>query len=62
MDEIMRYSEETFESIKHVNEYDQEYWCYAKFQNYGYMGLYGGLTAQDIHDRKGLKEKELNSR
>lgn len=29
---------------------------YAKFQNYGYMGLYGGLTAQDIHERKGLKK------
>ena len=31
---------------------------YAKFQNYGYMGLYGGLTAQDIHDRKGLKKSQ----
>jgi DNA-damage-inducible protein D len=28
---------------------------YAIFQNHGYMGLYGGLTAQDIHRRKGLK-------
>lgn len=27
---------------------------YAIFQNHGYMGLYGGLTAQDIHRRKGL--------
>lgn len=24
--DIVRYSEETFESIKHVNEYGQEYW------------------------------------
>ena len=24
---------------------------YAKFQNAGYMGLYGGLTVQDIHER-----------
>jgi DNA-damage-inducible protein D len=31
---------------------------YAKFQNYGYMGLYGGLTAADIHERKGLKKSE----
>ncbi len=29
---------------------------YAIFQNHGYMGLYGGLTAQDIHRRKGLKK------
>jgi len=28
---------------------------YAIFQNHGYMGLYGGLGAQDIHRRKGLK-------
>ena len=26
---IEKYSEETFESIKHVNEYEQEYW-YAR--------------------------------
>jgi len=29
---------------------------YAIFQNHGYMGLYGGLTAQDIHQRKRLKK------
>jgi len=29
---------------------------YAIFQNYGYKGLYGGLDAQGIHDRKGLKD------
>lgn len=29
---------------------------YAIFQNHGYMGLYGGLGAQDIHARKGLKK------
>lgn len=29
---------------------------YATFQNYGYMGLYGGLKAQDIAKRKGLKK------
>jgi DNA-damage-inducible protein D len=28
---------------------------YAIFQNHGYTGLYGGLTAQDIHSRKRLK-------
>ena len=31
---------------------------YATFQNYGYMGLYGGLTAKDIHARKGLKKSQ----
>lgn len=31
---------------------------YAQFQNAGYMGLYGGLTVQDIHQRKELKENE----
>ncbi len=29
---------------------------YAIFQNHGYAGLYGGLFAQDIHVRKGLKK------
>ncbi len=31
---------------------------YAEFQNAGYMGLYGGLTVDEIHKRKNLKEKE----
>ena len=31
---------------------------YAIFQNHGYMGLYGGLDAQDIHRRKGLKKSQ----
>lgn len=31
---------------------------YAEFQNAGYMGLYGGLTVEDIHSRKNLKDKE----
>lgn len=29
---------------------------YAVFQNYGYQGLYGGLKAKDIANRKGLKK------
>lgn len=29
---------------------------YAIFQNYGYMGLYGGMKARDIADKKGLKK------
>ena len=31
---------------------------YAEFQNKGYMGLYGGLTVDDIHKRKELKANE----
>ena len=31
---------------------------FAIFQNYGYMGLYNGLKAQDIKTRKGLKQNQ----
>ena len=31
---------------------------YAIFQNHGYQGLYGGMTAKDIHQHKGLKNSE----
>ena len=31
---------------------------FAIFQNVGYMGLYGGLDVEDIHDRKGLTAKQ----
>ena len=31
---------------------------YAVFQNKGYQGLYGGLGAKQIHERKGLKKSE----
>ena len=31
---------------------------YAIFQDHGYQGLYGGLGAQDIHKRKGLKKSQ----
>jgi len=31
---------------------------YAVFQNYGYMGLYGGMKVSDIHKEKGLKPSE----
>lgn len=31
---------------------------YATFQNYGYMGLYGGLKAQYIKNRKQLKKNQ----
>ena len=31
---------------------------FAIFQNAGYMGLYGGLDVEDIHDRKGLTARQ----
>ena len=31
---------------------------YAVFQNHGYRGLYGGLEAKDIQERKGLKKSQ----
>lgn len=31
---------------------------YAIFQNHGYMGLYGGLDAKDIHQKKRLKKSQ----
>lgn len=31
---------------------------YAIFQNHGYKGLYGGLDAKMIHERKGLKKSQ----
>lgn len=31
---------------------------FAMFQNAGYMGLYGGLDVEDIHDRKGLTARQ----
>jgi len=31
---------------------------YANFQDYGYMGLYGGMRQKDIHAKKRLKPKE----
>ena len=31
---------------------------YGKFQNYGYKGLYDGLDANDIHNKKKLKKSQ----
>ena len=31
---------------------------FAKFQNRGYQGLYGGLGAKEIHAHKGLKKSQ----
>lgn len=32
MNELIKYSEQTFESIKHVNEYGEEYWLARELQ------------------------------
>ena len=32
MSNIVKYSEETFESIKHINEYGEEYWLARELQ------------------------------
>jgi DNA-damage-inducible protein D len=32
---------------------------YANFQDFGYMGLYGGLRQKDIKNKKGLVDKDL---
>lgn len=31
---------------------------YARFQNFGYKGLYGGLNAKGIHTKKGLEKNQ----
>jgi DNA-damage-inducible protein D len=31
---------------------------YAVFQDHGYKGLYGGLGAKDLHNRRGLKKSD----
>ncbi|HEX8018689.1 DNA damage-inducible protein D [Mucilaginibacter sp.] len=33
-------------------------WEYAVFQNHGYMGLYDGLGAKEIHAKKNLKKSQ----
>ena len=34
---------------------------HAQFQDYGYMGLYGGLRQKQIHAKKGLKKSQMIS-
>ena len=33
MSELVKYSEQTFESIKHINEYGEEYWLARELQS-----------------------------
>ena len=32
MSELVKYNEQTFESIKHINEYGEEYWLARELQ------------------------------
>lgn len=54
--ELKEHNKQLVDAAKNAGvESNQEY---AVFQNHGYQGLYGGLTAKDIHQRKGLKKSQ----
>ena len=53
-DELARHNTRLAETAKGAGVIEPH--DYAVFQNHGYQGLYGGLGAQDIHKRKGLKK------
>lgn len=55
-DEIKRHNKSLAEAAQMAGV--ETSFDYATFQNYGYMGLYGGLTAQGIKRRKGLKKSQ----
>lgn len=54
--ELYRHNSQLAEAAKNAGVAEPR--DYAIFQNFGYKGLYGGLTAQDIHKRKGLKKSQ----
>lgn len=54
--ELYRHNSQLAEAAKNAGVAEPR--DYAVFQNFGYKGLYGGLTAQDIHKRKGLKKSQ----
>lgn len=54
--ELLQHNAQLADAAKNagvIESYD-----YAIFQNHGYMGLYGGMTAKDIHAHKGLKKNQ----
>jgi len=53
-DELRRHNLQLADAAKDAGVIEPQ--DYAIFQNHGYMGLYGGLTAAGIHQRKGLKK------
>ena len=55
-DELRKHNVQLADAAKDAGVIDPA--DYAVFQNYGYMGLYGGLDAKGIHKVKGLKKTE----
>ncbi len=55
-DEIIRHNKSLAEAAQMAGiEKPKDY---AIFQNKGYQGLYGGLGAKEIHEKKGLKKSQ----
>lgn len=54
--ELLKHNSQLASAAKDAGVIDSK--DYAIFQNYGYQGLYGGMTAKDIHARKGLKKSQ----
>ena len=55
-DEIRQHNSRLADAARDAGVVDAK--DYAIFQNHGYKGLYGGLTAADIHNRKKLKKSQ----
>lgn len=54
--ELQKHNSQLASAAKNAGVIDSR--DYAIFQNYGYQGLYGGMTAKDIHAKKGLKKDQ----
>lgn len=54
--ELARHNSQLADAAKHAGVIEPV--DYAIFQNHGYKGLYGGLDAKAIHERKGLKKSQ----
>ena len=54
--ELLKHNSQLASAAKDAGVIDSR--DYAIFQNYGYQGLYGGMTAKDIHARKGPKKSQ----
>ena len=55
-DELKKHNTQLAEAAKDCGVVEPR--DYAIFQNHGYQGLYGGMTAQDIHRHRGLKKSQ----
>ncbi len=54
--EMAEHNKQLADAAKHAGVIQA--WEYAIFQNHGYMGLYNGLKAKDIHAKKALKKSQ----